>query len=332
MWNPGTTPSLRGRRLLLAGAAALLPASRARAQVAVLDRPARIAIGYPAGGSIDIFARLYAERLAGPYAPSVIVDNRPGASARLAVEAVRGAAPDGATILCTPESVLTITPHIYPTTTRYDGLTDFAPVSAIAAAPFAFCVAAGHPARTLAEFAEWAAGQAEVPYSSPAAGSMPQLLAEVFARRRNLRMTHVSYRGTGAALVDLGAGRISALMTTLGDVSGQHRAGAVRILAVTAAERLAKLPEVPSFAELDLPDVTGETWNILMLPAGTPGRVVESLHAAVVRAAADPALGARLDAIDSSARTCTPEELAARLRAEYARWRDIVRAVGAVGE
>jgi tripartite-type tricarboxylate transporter receptor subunit TctC len=321
------------RRQILAGAAASTPiATGASAQSRILDRPARIVVGYPGGGAADIFARLYAERLPASYAPSVIVDNRPGASARLAAEMVRAAAPDGATILCTPESVLTITPHIYPDTTRYDGLADFTPVSAIASVPFAFCVAASHPARSLDEFLTWAERQPEIPYSSPAAGSTPQLLAELMAKQRKLKMTHVSYRGTGAALVDLQAGRIAAVMATLGDLVEPHRAGTLRILAVTSPERMPRVPEVPSFAERGLPDITGETWNILVLPAKAPAAIVEALHAAIVQAAADEPLRARLEQMEAKPTTCTPAELAERLRSETARWKDVVRTVGFTAE
>ncbi|HEY8610306.1 MAG TPA: tripartite tricarboxylate transporter substrate-binding protein [Roseomonas sp.] len=321
------------RRQILAGTtASTLIAAGALAQSRILDRTARIVVGYPGGGAADIFARLYAERLAGPYAPSVIVDNRPGASARLAAETVRVAVPDGTTILCTPESVLTITPHIYPSTTRYDGLADFTPVSAIDSVPFAFCIAASHPARSLDEFLAWAARQAEIPYSSPAAGSTPHLLAELMAKQRGLKMTHVSYRGTGAALVDLQAGRIAAVMATLGDLVEPHRAGTLRILAVTSPDRMPRVPDVPSFAERGLPDITGETWNILVLPARAPAAIVEALHAAVVQAAGDEPLRARLEQMEAKPTTCTPAELAERLRAETARWQDIVRTVGFTGE
>ncbi|WP_198382466.1 tripartite tricarboxylate transporter substrate binding protein [Roseomonas sp. KE2513] len=320
------------RRHVLAGLAGSALASRARAQATLIDRPARLVVGYPGGGATDIFARLYAERLAGSYGPSVVVDNRPGASARLAVEIVRAAIPDGTTLLCTPESVLTITPHIYPATTRYDGLTDLTPVSAVASVPFAFCVAAGHPAQSLEAFLRWAADQPEIPYSSPAAGSTPQLLAALFARQGGLRMTHVSYRGTGAALVDLGAGRITAFMGTLGDLVGPHRAGTLRMLAVTAPQRLPKLPDVPAFADLGLADITGETWNVMMLPAQAPARIVEGLHAAIVRAAGDTRLRARLESMEAAPITCTPDELALRLRAEKDRWKGIVQRVGFVAD
>jgi len=140
-------------------------------------------VGYPGGSATDIFARLCAERLAGSYAPSVVVDNRPGASARLAVEAVRATNPDGTAVLCRPESVLTITPHIHPATTRYNGLTDLTPVSAVASVPFASCVAASHPSRSIDDFLRWAEDQPEAPYSSPATGSTPQLLAELLAKQ-----------------------------------------------------------------------------------------------------------------------------------------------------
>jgi tripartite-type tricarboxylate transporter receptor subunit TctC len=324
--NRNMTPTRR--QILVGAAASTLIAAGASAQSRVLDRTARIVVGYPGGGAADIFARLYAERLAGSYAPGVIVDNRPGASARLAAETVRAAAPDGATILCTPESVLTITPHIYPSTTRYDGLADFTPVSAIASVPFAFCVAASHPARSLDEFLAWAERQSEIPYSSPAAGSTPQLLAELMAKQRKLKMTHVSYRGTGAALVDLQAGRIAAVMATLGDLVEPHRAGTLHILAVTSPERMPGVPEVPSFAERGLTDITGETWNILALPAKAPAAIVEALHATIVQAAADEPLRTRLEQMEAKPTTCTPAELVERLRAETARWKDVVRTVG----
>ncbi|MFT8246953.1 tripartite tricarboxylate transporter substrate-binding protein [Roseomonas sp. BN140053] len=326
------------RAVLRVGPSLLLAAGAARRAAAqpverpLLDRPARVVVGYPGGGAADIIARLYAERLRGPFAPQAVVDNRPGASARLAVEAVKAAAPDGTTILCTPESVFTIYPHIYPRTTRYEVSTDFVPVSALAAFPFGVAVAASHPARDLDGFVRWARGRGEVPYASPSPGSTPHLLAAQMARARGLDLAHVAYRGTGPALVDLTAGRIALVSAVLGDLTEQHRAGAVRILASTAPARSPRLPEVPVFAELGLPELVAETWYAMLLPAGTPAPVVDALHRAIEAGSRDPQLREALARQELTAISSTPAVLAERLRAERDRWAPIVRDTGYTAE
>lgn len=318
------------RRLVLAGLAA--PAGWAQ-QRSLLDRPARLIVGYAPGGPTDTIARLVAERLRGGFAPQVIVENRPGAAGRLGAELVKAAAPDGGTLLMTPATVLTIFPHVYPRTTRYDALTDFVPVSPICASPYVFCVRADHPARDLAGFAAWARRQPDaVPFASPAAGAGPHFVGVRMARNLGIQMVHVPYRGTAPALQDLLAGQVPGLCLQVGDAAEPHRAGLLRILGVTATGRLAALPDVPTFAEAGQGDMTGEEWFGLLLPARAPAAVVEALHAAIVAAAATPELREALGRQLFRVFTQSPADFAAMIGAERAGWAGVVRASGFTAE
>jgi tripartite-type tricarboxylate transporter receptor subunit TctC len=311
-----------GSGALLAGNMA---AGRARAALPV-DRVARMVTGWSAGSAADIIARLYAERLRGTYAQQVIVDNRPGAAARLAVEAVKLAAPDGATMLMTPESMLTIYPHTYSRTLRYDGLRDLMPVSGLCASAFAFAVSSQHPARDVEDFAAWARTRGDIPYASPAAGSTPHFIAEQLGLALRISLEHVSYSGgTAGALPDLQAGRIAAYCGVLGSLTELQRSGYVRILAVSSAQRVAAVPQVPTFADLNLAALTAEEWYGVLLPAGTPSELVNALSTAIQAAAAVPDMREALLRIDQRPLTCSPEEFAERIRSERDRWGPIVR-------
>ena len=321
------------RRGLLAGGAALAsvaaPGLRRGAAAQALNRPARIIIGWPPGGAADIITRLFAERLRGNYASQVVVENRPGAASRLGIEAVKAAAPDGATLLVTPESMLTIYPHIYPRTLRYDGLKDFIPVSGLCSTSFAMALTPGHPARNLAEFIAWARQQSSpVSYASPAAGSTPHFLAEELARATGIRLEHVSYRGSGPAMPDLQAGRLAMVMTVTGDMAEYERTGFGRIIGVTSPERARKLPEVPTMTELGHPGLTSEEWYGILLPAGTPATLVDALGKAVAGAVRDPDLQASLATMEQRPRPSTAQEFAERIRAERDRWAPVVQASG----
>ena len=326
--------SIMSRRTALTalGATALarLGAGRADAQPRpALDRVARMIVGYPPGGPTDTIARLVAERMRGAYAPQVIIDNRAGAAGRLGVEATKAAQPDGATMLMTPGTVLTIFPHVYQRTTRYDALTDFVPVSPICASPYAFVVRANHPARDLAGFAAWARQQGDaVPFASPAAGAGPHFFGVKMARNLGVQLTHVPYRGAAPALQDLIAGQVPAVAVQVGDVAEFHRAGQVRILAVSSAERLASLRDVPTFSELGQGDLTSEEWFGLLLPARTPAPLVEGLHRAIVAAAGQPDLQEALARQEFRTVTMPPQEFAELIRSDRERWRPIVQESG----
>jgi tripartite-type tricarboxylate transporter receptor subunit TctC len=314
----------------LAGSPGLAPGRRASGQQQpTLDRLARTVIGFPPGGSSDTVARLYAERLRGVYAPQMVVENRTGAGGRLALEAVKAARPDGATLVQTPASMLTVYPHIYPRTLRYDALADFVPVTPVCFFPFALTVKADHPAKTFPEFVSWAKRQpADVPFASPAAGAVPHFLGVQMAKALGLRLTHVPYRGGTPAIQDLIGGQIPMVMVVAGEVTEFHRAGQVRILAVSSPERMPRMPDLPTFAELGQPDLTAEEWFGVLLPAGAPPPLVEGLHRAIAAAAAAPELQEALARLEYRAAASSPQAFAERIRAERERWRPVVQESG----
>ncbi|WP_203073901.1 tripartite tricarboxylate transporter substrate-binding protein [Falsiroseomonas ponticola] len=292
-----------------------------QARAEAINRPARLILGFPPGGSSDIVARLYAEKLRGVYAPSVIVDGRVGAAGRIAVEAVKAAEPDGTVFLQTPASMLTLQPHVFPREVRYDALTDLIPVSTVCSFPFALAVPANHPAKTLAELVTWMKAQrGEVPFASPAAGSAPHFLGVSFGKAIGVPVTHVPYRGAVPAVQDLIGGRLPIFVGVLGDVSPQHGTGA-RMLAVSSPQRNPRYPDVPTFLELGYRDLSKDEWFGVLLPANTPAPIVNGLHAAIVQASRMPDLVAALDRLDFlptvSASPAAFRDLIARERAEY---------------
>lgn len=319
------TAQANRRAVLGLGAVAL--ACPALAQT--LQRPARAIIGFPAGGSSDVIARLYGEKLRGVYAPQVVVENRTGAAGRIAVEAVKAAEPDGTTWLQTPASMLTLQPHVFPKQVRYDALTDLLPVSTVATFPFALAVPAAHPARDLAGFVAWARAQpAEIPFASPAAGAAPHFMGVMLARAIGVRMTHVTYRGAVPAVQDLIAGRIQVFVGVLGDVTPQRDDG-LRILAVSSVERNPRYPAIPTFAELGYGPLTWDEWFGVLLPAATPAAVVQGLFAGLMEAAAQPGMREALERQDYALTlSASPAAFAERIRRERAEWAEVVRDSG----
>ncbi|RVT98598.1 twin-arginine translocation pathway signal protein [Rhodovarius crocodyli] len=312
------------------GLAALALAMPGVARAQLLPRPARLIIGYAAGTAMDTVARLYAREWQGEYAAGVVVENRTGANGRLAVEAVKTAAPDGATILMTPESALTIFPAVYGANLRYDPLVDLLPVGATSGFAYSFAVGANHPARTFAEFVAWGRTQQDITYGSPAAGSGLHFLTVLMARRFGMNMTHVPYRETAQMLSDLEALRLGAAMQVGGNVTQLHQAGRLRVLAVSSEDRVPSLPDVPSFAELGYPEMTALALYGLALPAGTPQPMADKLAQLTLAAAAKPDLREVLARLDQAPVTSfpTPAAFAARIRQEQERWAPIVRESG----
>jgi len=309
----------------LAGAATGFPL-RAFSQQAT--RLARIVVGFPAGGSNDVIARHLADRLRGPYAPTVIVENKVGAQGRIAVDTVKGAEADGSVILQTPGTILTAYPHVFRKLS-YDALRDLTPVTAVCTFDLALVVGPALPVTTLTEFVEWCtANPKKAAFGSPAAGASPHFVGVMFARAAGIELLHVGYKGAAPAVQDLLGGQIPAYVGTLGDVIALHRAGKVRVLGTSGAKRSRFVPEVPSFAEAGFPSAVAQDWYGILLPAKAPGEVVSRLNRSILAALEDPSMQEALARLNVDPAGSSPEAFAERIRSEQESWGPIVKASG----
>ena len=299
-----------------------------------LPETARILVGYPPGGGIDLIARRMAEQLSGKLARAVIVDNRPGASGRIAIDVARQSPPDGLTLMLNPSGVLTINPHTYKKT-NYDPFKDFTAISLAAYIDSGFAIGAGVPASvaTLTEFISWArANIGKVTYGSPAAGAPPHFVGDLLSRQFNLQMTHVPYRGGAPAMTDLIGGQISAVVLTLGDLIQPAKAGKLRLLAATGATRSTFSPETPTFAEQKVIGLETKDWVGLFIAGAASAEVVAKTVAAVRPVLTSPQYAQSLVVLGIEAASSTPQEVDKMVRADYARWGDIVKASGFVAD
>ena len=296
----------------------------------------RIINGFPAGGTADTTSRRVAERLGGTgYAKNpAIVENRPGAGGRIACDAVKSAAPDGATLLLTPYSCMSIYPHIYPKLS-YDPFRDFAPVSIVAMMTHCLAVGPMVPASvtSVKDYLAWAkAHPADASYGSPAAGSTPHFLVALLGINNGVELKHIPYRGSGPAMVDMIGGTLASASTPTGDALANHRAGKVRIIATSGAKRTPFTPEVPTYAEQGFPELTTEEWFGLYAPAKTPASIVASANAAVNAALRDKAVADSLAISGIVAQGSTPAEMDHSQREEFTRWAPLVRKIGFTAE
>ena len=315
--------------VLAAGiAAAATGSGRPRAQVPVRGT-GRIFAGFPAGGTLDNTSRRFAEVLRAEYPDGIIVENRVGAGGRLAVDALKAAAPDGLGMLVSPDSIFTIYPFYYKKL-AYDPVKDIAPVSPLSTFAFAFAVGPKVPAevKRLADFVGWVkANPADAAYASPATGSMPHFLGNELSRLAGLGMRHVAYRGSAPALQDLVGGHIASCMTTQGDFLPHISTGKMRFLGVTGRQRSRFLPDTPTFIEQGLAVVGSETYGLFLSGQSAPA-LVDRFAAYARKAAADPEVVKTLAALGMDATATSPADYRGYLDAERATWGPIVKASG----
>ncbi len=315
------------RTFTLTGLAAAAMTGHAAAQV---PANGRVFVGFPAGGTADATTRRFADLIRGKVASAVIVENRVGAGGRLAVQALKGAAPDGTTLLLSPDSMMTIYTSVYRKL-GYDPATEVTPISPICRYTFALGIGPRVPesVRSLADFVAWGKANADaVTYGSPAAGSMPHFLGDVFFRAAGIRAVHNPYRGSAPAINDLLGGHIPSVMTVLGDFLPHVNSPGIRMLGVTNAERSRFMPNVPTFRESGFAQVAGtETYGIF-LPGGASDAVVQQVGGLVRDAAANPEMIEGLARIGMDAFATTPSEYRAYLAAERTRWAPVVQASG----
>jgi tripartite-type tricarboxylate transporter receptor subunit TctC len=289
---------------------------------------ARIIVGFPPGGTTDIMARKVADRLRGPYARAVIVENRPGAGGQLGVVALKDAPGDGSVMLLTPSSMLSIYPYTYRKL-QY-ALEDVTPVSLAMYTHHVLSVGPAVPenVKTLNDFFAWAkANPDKAAYGSPGAGSMPHLIGVLIGKASGTELRHVAYRGSAPGIQDMLGGQIASFAGPVGDVMAHSKAGKVRVLAVSGAERNAFLPAVPTMREQGLSFAVRE-WYAFFMPARAGAAPAQRASAALVPVLADPEVLEFAKQFGLEAQGSTPRELAALLKADASEWGGLVKQTG----
>jgi tripartite-type tricarboxylate transporter receptor subunit TctC len=290
-------------------------------------KPVRMVVGFPPGGGTDVVARIITPRMSDLLGQPIVIDNRPGATGTLAAGQVAKSVPDGYTIMMGHVSVNAIAPSLFPDLS-YDVIRDFSPVGIAAAVPHFIVAHPSVPASTLKELIAFLkAGK----YSFPSAGngSMPHLAGELFKSLAGVQLVHVPYKGTGQSMQDLLGGQHLVAFDTMAASAAHVRAGKLRALAVSTAQRLSSYPEVPTAEEAGLPGYVLTTWYGLFAPAGTPPRIVDRLHADLVKAMQTPDVRSKLEGIGADGSVSrSPAEFAALVRSDTARYAKIVKDIG----
>lgn len=312
------------RKILLAWV--LFTAANALAQP-YPSKPIRVAVAFPPGGPVDIIARLMGPKLGELLGQSIVVENVVGAGGNVAAVRVAKAAPDGYTVLA-HSSAYAVNPTLIPNA-GYDGEKDFIPLAIVASQPNLIVVHADFPAKTLAELLERARTE-KLAFASAGNGTTPHLTGEnLFKVRAKVDITHIPFKGGGPAAAAVLSGQ-----PPIGSIAGSAplphiRAGKLRALAVSSAQRLAALPDVPTLRELGFPGMEDYTWVGFFVPAGTPADVAQKLNDALLRVARDPQIKERLEALAFDVTAAPLGETAAYVKSELAKWGKVVRDVGA---
>lgn len=319
--------NLPRRRLLLAATgAALLPQAQAQSP-AWPSRPLQLVTG-GAGSVTDIRARWLAERLSAVLGHAVIVVNNGAAGGNAAAEQVARSTPDGHTLLVLHQGIAAVNPHLYARP-GYDPLQDFAPVTRFGYGSLLLTVHPSFPARSVQELVALAKAQpGALNFGSPGNGTPPHLASELFKRLAGIEAVHIPYKGGGALLTAMLGGQISWSMDGITAQLPHVRAGGLRALAVTGSRRSASLGDVPTLAEAGVPGYEFWGWTGIGAPAGTPKAVVDRLNAEIVKLATSDEGRKWFEASGSEPGTQSPEEFAAFIRAEHAKWGRVVREAG----
>jgi tripartite-type tricarboxylate transporter receptor subunit TctC len=325
---------MRTRRQILASSAALVGlglVAPARAQV--LKKPVQIIVGFPAGGGTDVIARILAERLRGSYAATVLVENKPGAAARISVEYVKNAEPDGSVMLFTPDFPITVYPHSFRALS-YDPLRDLVAVGPTTKSQLTYVIGPMVPAqvKSLADFIAWCkANPDKAIYATTSAGGTPHFVGMMLANAAGVKMTPVHYRGGAPAIQDIIAGHMPAGVNPVSESLPFARSGAIRVLAVTGSKRSPFLPDAPTMRESGY-DVVIDSWLGVFVPAKTPADVVNALSGALHDAIKSREMLDSLAKVGNEPTFQTPAEFAATVRADLERWGPVVKASGFVAD
>jgi tripartite-type tricarboxylate transporter receptor subunit TctC len=311
----------------MAAALALVAlASPAQAQSPYPSKPIRIVVGFPPGGGMDLSARVYSAKLQEALNTPIVVENRPGGTGLLAGEHVAKSAPDGYTLLVGASGQMTINPVLiakHP----YDPVRDFAPITTLAQFPMVIAVNPSFPAKSLAELIALARSRpGELNYSH--GGATHQVAAEMFNQAVGIQMRNIPYKGGAPAVNAAVAGDVPIVIVDSAAANAQIRAGRLRVLAVTSAQRTPLVPDTPTVAESGVPGYDISVWAGLFAPAGTPSAIVTRLYREATRAMTSPDTLEKLKNIGMDPGGMAPEQLAATIKADIAKYGAIVKAAG----
>ena len=290
-------------------------------------RPVRLLVGFPPGGGSDVGARIIANRLSEVWGQQVIVENKPGAGAHLAIDVAAHANPDGYTMIWVGGAVPLY--GLMIKTINYDPEADLRPVTLVGTYPNILAVPNASPWQSVADLIAAAkANPGLVTFSSPGVGTSPHLTGVLFARLAGIDIRHVPYRGGGPALTDLIAARVDCMFNTAGTLLTAIRAGQVRGLAVTSKKRFATATELPTIAESGVPDLDVTSWYALYMPANSPSPLVQKVSHDASEVLSEPAVKAKYEQLGILSGGSTPAELADRGRSEAKLWRSVMATAG----
>ena len=288
-------------------------------------KPIRIVVAYTPAGATDILARIVGQKFTETWGQPVIVDNRPGANGNIGTEYAAKATPDGYTLLMVTAGTHGINPSLYRKI-GFDAVKDFAPVSLVAMVPNIFVVNNAVPVKDLKEFIAYAkANPGKLNYGSPGNGSTAHLSMELFKTMTGINMAHIPYKGSAGVLADLIGGQIVVTMDNMPAYLPQVKAGKIRALAVSPVRRSSAAPELPTVAEAGVAGYDSGAWFGLVAPANTPKDIVNNLSRETARILKLPDVSVRLTELGAEPVGSTPEQFAAHIRAEIAKWAKVIK-------
>jgi tripartite-type tricarboxylate transporter receptor subunit TctC len=318
------TKCLKRVAALAAASALLLGASGALAQ----GQAVRILAGYAPGGNVDILARTFAKALSEALGRPVIVDNKPGGGGQVAAEILKGAAPDGNTLMMAPDAAAVVRPAAMKKPT-FDPTRDFVAVAETGVQDYGFAVPASLPVKDLKEFTAWAkAHPKEANYASAGMGGITHMASILIGRALDVPLQHVPYNGSAPAVNAVVAGQVAATFQPVGTLATQAQAGKIRVLAVSGNKRSELFPNVPTFTEAGHPSVSVITWFGLFAPAKTSPEIVNQYNTVVLKATHDPAIRAQMHTMGLEVRELAPAQFGAEVKQDLERWTSVVKAAG----
>jgi tripartite-type tricarboxylate transporter receptor subunit TctC len=292
------------------------------------NKPIRMIVPLAAGSAVDNAARILAQKMGQNMGQSIVIENLPGAAGLIGADKAAKAAPDGYTLGGFNDSIMTMLPHLQPKM-PWDILRDFEPVSLVATVEWGLVVPTDAPLRSAADLIASARKEpGKINYSSGGNGSPQHIAMALFASQAGVTMTHVPYKGATQAAMGVAGNEVHAAFQGIATVNSLVRSGKVRLIGVTTPQRMPQFPEVPTVAQSGLPGFEFNSWFALMAPAGTPKPILQLLHAEIVKALADPEVREKLIGQGLTPRGTSPDELARDMRAQFARYGQLIKQAG----